>query len=83
MSCHTLLQGIFPTQGLNPDLLHCRWILYHLSSQESPAEQLEVSSEQVKWELLATSWPGRPATLVLLFLRDLLRAGLGCCLPRG
>ena len=26
-----LLQGIFPTQGLNPGLLHCRWILYQLS----------------------------------------------------
>ena len=25
------LQGIFPTQGLNPGLLHCRWILYQLS----------------------------------------------------
>ena len=23
-------QGIFPTQGLNPDLLHCRQILYQL-----------------------------------------------------
>ena len=22
VSCHTLLQGIFPTQGLNPSLLH-------------------------------------------------------------
>ena len=31
-----LLQGIFPTQGLNPGLLHCRWILYHLSHQGSP-----------------------------------------------
>ena len=30
---HSLLQGIFPTQGLNPDLLHCRWILYQLSYQ--------------------------------------------------
>ena len=29
----SLLQGIFPTQGLNPGLLHCRWILYHLSHQ--------------------------------------------------
>ena len=28
---HSLLQGIFPTQGLNLDLLHCRQILYHLS----------------------------------------------------
>ena len=26
--CHFLFQGIFPTQGLNPDLLHCRQILY-------------------------------------------------------
>ena len=34
-SC-SLLQGIFPTQGLNPGLLHCRQILYHLSHQGSP-----------------------------------------------
>ena len=31
-----LLQGIFPTQGSNPGLLHCRWILYQLSHQGSP-----------------------------------------------
>ena len=30
------LQGIFPTQGSNPGLLHCRWILYQLSHQGSP-----------------------------------------------
>ena len=23
--CHALLQGIFPTQGSNPGLPHCRW----------------------------------------------------------
>ena len=27
----SLLQGIFPTQGSNPALLHCRQILYQLS----------------------------------------------------
>ena len=27
----SLLQGIFPTQGFNPGLLHCRQILYQLS----------------------------------------------------
>ena len=32
-SCHSLLQGIFPTQGLNLGLPHCRQILYHLSHQ--------------------------------------------------
>ena len=31
-----LLQGIFPMQGSNPDLLHCKQILYHLSHQQSP-----------------------------------------------
>ena len=33
---HASLQGIFPTQGLNPCFPHCRWILYHLSQQGSP-----------------------------------------------
>ena len=31
VGCHSLRQGIFLTQGLNSGLLHCRWILYHLS----------------------------------------------------
>ena len=31
-----LLQRIFLTQGLNPGLLHCRQILYHLSYRENP-----------------------------------------------
>ena len=34
--CHALLQGIFPTQGLNPGLRHCRQILYQLSHKGSP-----------------------------------------------
>ena len=37
VGCHALLQGIFPTQGLNPGLPHCRWILYSLSHQGSPS----------------------------------------------
>ena len=32
----SLLQGIFPIQGSNPDLPHCRWILYQLSHQGGP-----------------------------------------------
>ena len=35
VGCHAILQGIFPTQGLNPGLPHCRWILYQLSYQGS------------------------------------------------
>ena len=34
VGCHALLQGIFPTQGSNPGLPHCRWILYCLSHQQ-------------------------------------------------
>ena len=36
VGCHALLWGVFPTQGLNPGLLHCRQILYHLNHQRSP-----------------------------------------------
>ena len=32
----SLLQRIFPNQGLNQGLLHCRWILYQLSHKGSP-----------------------------------------------
>ena len=31
VGCHALLQGTLPTQGLNPGLPHCRWILYNKS----------------------------------------------------
>ena len=36
MGCHALLQGIFPTQGLDPGLPHCRQSLYCLNHQGSP-----------------------------------------------
>ena len=36
VGCHFLLQGIFPIQGLNPGLPHCRQTLYPLSHQGSP-----------------------------------------------
>ena len=35
VSCHALLQGVFPTQGLNPGLLHCR----HSLPSEPPGSQ--------------------------------------------
>ena len=36
VGCHALLKGIFPIQGSNSGLPHCRWILYRLSHQGSP-----------------------------------------------
>ena len=32
----SLLWGIFPSQGLNPGLPYCRWILYQLNHQGGP-----------------------------------------------
>ena len=40
----SLLQGIFPTQGSNPGLLHCRRILYQLSHKGSPGLDTTVNS---------------------------------------
>ena len=36
MGCHSLLQGIFPTQETNLGLLHCRRMIYQLSREGSP-----------------------------------------------
>ena len=41
--CHALLQGIFPTQGSNTGLPHCRWILYYLSHQGSLSRTVEIT----------------------------------------
>ena len=46
-----LLQGIFPTQGLNPGLRHCRWIPYQLSHKGSPLSD---------WSFIKmTHWKGK------------------------
>ena len=42
----SLLQGIFPTQGSNPGLLHCRWILYQLSHKGSPKYYIAVKKKR-------------------------------------
>ena len=54
----SLLQGIFPTQGLNPSLPHCRLILYQLSHKGSPqlvggvCSSLGSVSPQQKFEVM-------------------------------
>ena len=49
----SLLQGIFPTQGSNPGLLHCRQILYQLSHKGSPRILEWVPYPFSSW----SSWP--------------------------
>ena len=51
-----LLQGIFPTQGSNPGLPSCRWILYQLSHQGSPGEGFPRST--IKWPTHYLLWFG-------------------------
>ena len=45
VGCHALLQGIFPTQGSNPGLPHCRQILYHLSHQGNLSVQFSLVAQ--------------------------------------
>ena len=71
----SLLQGIFPTQGSNPGLSHCRWILYQLSHNESPrilewvtypfssrSSQLRIRTESpaLQADTLPTELEGKP-----------------------
>ena len=64
MRCHALLQGIFPTQGSNPGLPHCRQILYCLSYQGSPR---------------ILEWVAYPFLLQGIFLTQELNWGLLHC----
>ena len=49
VGCHALLQGIFPSQKLNPGILHGKQILYHLSHQGSPQQrEIQVKSQDSK-----------------------------------
>ena len=57
MGCHAALQGIFPTQGLNPGLPHCRWTLYQLSHQVSPLTICPLTNLQHPPLLGFWQWP--------------------------
>ena len=46
MYSHSLLQEIFPTQGLNLGLLHCGQILYHLRHQGIPWRR---GQQRMRW----------------------------------
>ena len=57
VGCHFLLRGIFPTQGSNPALLHCRQILYHLSHQGSlTTSEYDLSGNRVFADVVKLRW---------------------------
>ena len=83
VGCLALLQGIFPNQGLNWGLPHCRWILYHLSTKEAPEYWLgsfsRGSSQPRNWPRVSciagrffASWAAREMPLInYLELREM------------
>ena len=65
VGCHALLQGIFPTQGSNPGLPHCRWILLLSEPPGKPKNtgvgslsllQGIFSTQESNWGLLHYRW---------------------------
>ena len=56
VSCHFLLQRIFPIQGKNPALPHCTQTLYCLSHQGSPSDTFQFSSVQFSRSVVSDSF---------------------------
>ena len=52
----SLLQGIFPTQGLNPGLPHCRQILHQLSPREAQNNTGVCRLSLLQWCFLSQEW---------------------------
>ena len=54
----SLLQGIFPTQGSNLGLPHCRQIFYPMNHQGSPKilESLNTKGRNEKYKYLSATW---------------------------
>ena len=56
----SFLQGIFPAQGLNPGLMHCRQILYQLNHKGSPFYLKELTncgySDLCLWPEFSQKW---------------------------
>ena len=79
MGSHYLLQGIFLPQGLKPGLLHCRQILYHMSHQGRPLNNLTfispVSAQLFSCvQLFVTPWmAARQASLSITNSQSLLK----------
>ena len=74
VGCHTLLQGIFPTQGSNSGLLHYRQILYHLSHHRcenwtvKKAEHCRIDAFELRYwiRLLRVPWTAKRSNQFIL-----------------
>ena len=57
VGCYFLLRGIFPTQGWNLHLLHCRQILYHLSAKVCDTTLAKEREQDISWDALRKGYP--------------------------
>ena len=86
---HFLLQGIFPTQGWNRDLLHCRQILYWLSQEGSPCFTVNTTfhSAYSEWARLQAEprsgkkWECKDPTLSVHQVHDHIRSQIKKIFP--
>ena len=65
VGCHDLFQGDFPTQGSNPCLPHCSWILYTVSSWICSWILYTVSHQRSPWILEWVAYPFSSLSTVL------------------
>ena len=81
----SLLQGIFPTQGSNPGIPHCRQILYQLSHKGSPTilewvafpspadlpdPGIELQSPALQVDSISTELTGKPVFSLSLNIKN-------------
>ena len=81
LGCHSLLQGIFPTQGSNAGLLHCRQILYQLSHKGSPRILELVAYPFPSGSSRSRNRTGVSCTAGRFFTNWAIREALNCGLP--
>ena len=68
VGCHFLLQGIFPNQGSNPGLSHCRQTLYSLSHPVGPVQIIPGKLLSLSQQVYFQSSPLLSVTVLLNLL---------------
>ena len=95
MDSLSLLQGIFPTQGSNPGLPHCRQILYQLSNKGSPGilegvaypfsdipdPGIRPAFPALQADSLPTELSGKQIAKIIPSLKPFNESGLQCNIP--
>ena len=74
LGCHSLLQGIFPTQGSNLGLPHCRQIFFYHLSHQGNTNNVEFSikyRDEDSLSYLTSNWKPRRDFSKMLTIKEL------------